>query len=414
MIEKHPVVIIGAGVAGLTCAAYLTQAKQPFLLLEGSDGVGGRVRTDRYKGYLLDRGFQIFLTDYPEARKLLNYEALDLHAFRSGALIRQKQEFIRVVNPLKEPNQVLHTFFSGIGSLLDKFKILKLAAQTASSSDEHLLQNSELSTLAYLKKLGFSDTIIKTFFIPFFGGVYLDRNLQTSSNFFKFLFKYFLASEVTLPAEGIEAIPAQLAHKLAPQSIRTECPVQELSSENEIYLKNGNIIKADTVVLANNAAATAQLLGNPAEIDFNQTTCTYFKANKSPEQSKLLLLNTCTNSVVHNLSVPSDICPSYAPVGKTLISVSTHGLHGLSDAELAIKIKEELKDWFGEQVDDWHYLKTYTIPEALPPTDPDAAKPKLQLRPNLYRCGDYTAYPSLNAAMATGRLVAEAITGQKF
>jgi phytoene dehydrogenase-like protein len=83
-MQHYPVIIIGAGVAGLTCAIYLKQKSIPFVLLESSDEVGGRVRTDRVDGFLLDRGFQIFLTSYPEAKRVLNYEALQLKAFRSG------------------------------------------------------------------------------------------------------------------------------------------------------------------------------------------------------------------------------------------------------------------------------------------------------------------------------------------
>jgi phytoene dehydrogenase-like protein len=413
-MEHFPVIIIGAGVAGLTCAAYLAQANQPFLLVEASDGIGGRVRTDRYKGYLLDRGFQIFLTDYPEARKILDYEALDLQSFRSGAIIRQDQKLMRVINPLKEPTRVFQTLFSQVGTLSDKFRILKLAAQTAGQSDEQLLQEKGTSTMAYLHAQGFSQKIISSFFVPFFGGVYLDRDLQTSSSFFRFVFKYFISSEVTLPAEGIEAIPAQLANKLPPASIRTNTAVETLTPTNELYLTNGTTLKANTVVLATSAAATARLLQQSPEQNFNQTTCTYFTADESPDTSKLLLLNTDSNSVVHNLSIPSDISASYAPIGKTLISVSTQGPHGLADENLPVKIKEELGHWFGEQVDEWRYLRTYTLPEALPPTAPIPAQPVLQLSPTLYRCGDYTAYPSLNAAMATGRQVAEAITSQKF
>ena len=400
--------------AGLSCATYLAKTGQPFLLLEGSSGIGGRVRTDRYKGFLLDRGFQIFLTSYPEARKLLDYEALQLQNFRSGALIKQDAGFIQVVHPLKEPDQLFSTLLSRVGTLPDKFRILKLAAQTASLSDEQLLQDHDMSTLAYLRKQGFSDKIINTFFIPFFGGVYLDRDLTTSSGFFRFIFKYFAKADVALPADGIEAIPAQLAGKLPPGTIRTECVVETLTPDNEIILANGQSLKAGIVVLATNAAATARLLSEEMPEIFNQTTCTYFTADESPNKARLLMLNPNSSSLVHNLCVPSDISPGYAPTGKALISVSTHGPHGLAPEILALRIKAELNGWFGEQVESWRYLKTYFIPEALPPAAANPAHPSLQINQNRYRCGDYTAYPSLNAAMATGRLVAEAITGKKF
>ncbi|GEO02568.1 oxidoreductase [Adhaeribacter aerolatus] len=414
-MENYPVVIIGAGVAGLSCATYLARTGQSFLILEGSTGIGGRVRTDRYKGYLLDRGFQVFLADYPEAHKLLDYESLGLQAFRSGALIKQGNGFSEVVHPLKEPGQLFTTLISRFATLPDKLRILKLGTQILPLSDESLLQGpANQSTMAYLQQQGFSQKIIQNFFIPFFGGVYLDRDLKTSSNFFRFIFKYFATSAVTLPTEGIEAIPAQLAAKLPAGSIRTGTMVKALTPENEIILADGERLTAGTLVLATDAAAAAQLLGEEPPARLNQTTCTYFTSDESPNNSKLLMLNPNSHSVVHNVSVPSDICPSYAPAGKALISVSTHGPHGLSPENLALKIKAELKTWFGETVENWRYLKTYFIPQGLPPTAPNPAQPFLQLAANLYRCGDYTAYPSLNAAMATGRLVAENITGKKF
>ena len=54
--------IVGAGLAGLRAALVLSSSSIPFVLLEASDGVGGRVRTDVKDGFVLDRGFQIFLS----------------------------------------------------------------------------------------------------------------------------------------------------------------------------------------------------------------------------------------------------------------------------------------------------------------------------------------------------------------
>ncbi|GAB4016387.1 NAD(P)/FAD-dependent oxidoreductase [Spirosoma migulaei] len=416
-----PVVIIGAGIAGLTCAVYLKQAGIDALVLEASDGVGGRVRTDYVDGFQLDRGFQILLTAYPEAQRLLNYSALDLKPFRSGALIRDQGNWITLQNPLQEPLSIFQTLASSVGTVGDKLRIAELMRRTQSLTFDELFRQTPITTLAFLQEFGFSEQIIDRFFRPFFGGVFLEDNLTTSSNFFEFCFRMFFSGDGAVPAKGIIAIADQVASHLNPEQIRLNSPVEGISG-NTVRLRTGETIKARAVVLAVDAAQAATLLGNPAPTEqaFNQTTCTYFSADPaqltiSPEQKKLLILNTNRNSVVHNIAIMSDVAPDYAPAYKVLISVSTQGPQPISETALAELIKQELVGWFGQGVQAWHHLRTYSIPRALPAYAPeqageDALRKSLQPGPNLYQCGDQTAYPSLNAAMQTGREVAEMIS----
>jgi protoporphyrinogen oxidase len=414
-MQHFTVIIIGAGVAGLTCANYLHQKSLPFVLLESSDEVGGRVRTDQVDGFKMDRGFQIFLTSYPEAKRILDYDALQLKAFRSGAVIRQKDRFIQLVNPLKEPLSALPDLFSPVGSLLDKIKILKIVAELGSKTIEEIFAQPAVSTIDFLKKYGWSQKMIENFFKPFFGGVFLERDLLTSSNFFEFVFKQFAVSDAVLPAAGIQAIPDQLAAKLPSGTIRTKTQVKGIEG-NTVYLTTGESLHGDNIVLAVDAAAAAKLHKSAHKLQFNNTSCLYFEAPVSPLNTPMLVINGNEPCLINNMCVPSDIAPSYAPPGKALISVSIVKHHTLSEEELIEGVYKELTEWYGGQVQQWKHLRTYHIPQALPAfTAAEPSNKKLQLSDHLFRCGDYTAYPSLNAAMQTGRevasLVAEKIEG---
>lgn len=420
-----PVIIIGAGIAGLTCAVYLKQAGIDALVLDAADGVGGRIRTDMVDGFRLDRGFQILLTAYPEAQRILNYSALDLQSFRSGALIHQQAEpkWMSLLNPFQEPLSVFQTLASPVGTLRDKLLVVELLRRTQELPVAELFRQTPTTTLSFLHNIGFSDQIIELFFRPFFGGVFLEDALTTSSNFFEFCFRMFFVGGAAIPANGIEAIPNQLASKLSPGQIRLQTPVKRVEGHT-VLLDSGETLTGSAVVLAVDATQTSRLMGRPLppEQAFNHTTCTYFAVRSDqfinrPSQKKLLLLNTHRSSAVHNVAILSDVAPSYAPAGQTLISVSTQGLVMFNETELTRKIKEELSHWFSDDVQQWRHLRTYHIPQALPAYNPELAgndtlRQPLQLSDGLYQCGDQMTYPSLNAAMQTGREVAEMVVSR--
>jgi phytoene dehydrogenase-like protein len=415
-----PVVIIGAGVAGLTCANYLHQRGREVVVLEASDAIGGRVRTDVVDGFRLDRGFQILLTAYPEAQRLLNYAALDLQAFRSGARIHHDAggaggRWMKLLNPFSEPFSVLKTLVSPVGTLTDKLRIVGLIRAVQSQSSQQLFDQPATTTARFLREWGFSEQLIDRFFRPFFGGVFLEDDLATSSNFFQFCFKNFFLGEATLPAQGIGAVANQLADRLPPGSVRLNVPAERLEGQT-VYTATGQSLQAEAVVLAVDATSSARLRGLPVPgpAAFSHTTCTYFAAPASTRPAtlandKLLVLNTKRSSSVHNIAVVSDVAPACAPADQVLISVSTQGLAQIDTAALAASIRVELAGWYGDAVQTWRHLRTYHLPQALPTYGPDTIHQPLRLSKTLFQCGDQTAYPSLNAAMQTGRQVAEMI-----
>lgn len=397
--------------AGLSCAVYLSQKGIDALILEGSDGVGGRVRTDIVDGFRLDRGFQILLTAYPEVQRLFDYAALDLKTFRSGALIRHEGNWMKFINPLLEPQSSLTTLTSPVGTLADKLKLVPLLRRVQTLNTTDCFSQTASTTYEFLtEEAGFSEQMITRFFRPFFGGVFLEDALLTSSNFFEFCFKMFIGGDAAVPALGIGELANQLAGRLRPGQLRLNTMVERIDGKT-LHLASGETVTADTVVLAVDAAQNARLLGQPIPTQpfFNHTTCTYFAALQSPNREKLLMLNTKRSDAVHNLSVMSDVAPRYAPDGKALISVSTHGLQLVDEAKLTARILRELTDWFGAEVATWQHLRSYHIPQALPVYSPNSVHKPLKINNLLYQCGDQTTYPSLNAALQTGRQVAEMI-----
>ncbi|MVN78363.1 NAD(P)-binding protein [Hymenobacter sp. HMF4947] len=419
MSEAHPIIIIGAGMAGLACANWLHRAGRPVLVLEAADAVGGRVRTDvTPDGFRLDRGFQILLTDYPEARRMFDYGALNLKTFRSGAVIRLADgRETTLENPLKAPLTAFTALASPIGTLKDKLLIAKLVAEIQSQSATQLLAQPAVSTLNFLRRYGWSEQIINNFFRPFFGGVYLDRELSTASNFFEFVFQQFVRGEAAVPALGIQQLPEQLASRLPPGTIRLHTPVAAiLEGGRAVRLATGEILSAATTVIATDGPAATHLLGTDLPLvatpEARTTTCTYF-ATDGPAPShgpRLLHLNASSNARVHNVAFPSEVSTALAPAGHGLVSVSTHGKTGLTDAALTDHLRPELVAWFGPTAATWRHLRTYTINEALPVYAPgQPVQQDLKLTDTLFQCGDWVSYPSLNAALGTGRQVAEAI-----
>ena len=143
--------VIGAGVAGLSCGLRLHKAGIPFTILESSDGPGGRVRSDKLEGFILDRGFQIFLTSYPEAKEVLDYAGLDLRPFYAGAMVHYNKQFHKVADPLRHPLDGVQSLFNSTGTIGDKVNVGAFRLKSLLGSLEDLLQRDETTTMERLK-----------------------------------------------------------------------------------------------------------------------------------------------------------------------------------------------------------------------------------------------------------------------
>ncbi len=384
--------------------------------------MGGRLRTTRHpEGFLLDHGFQILLTSYPEAQRWLgDYRALELRSFRSGARVRVGNEWRTVLNPLKEGIGALRYLGGGLTTWPDRLRLVRLVAFVARTPNETLLAYAPgQSARHYLRAQGFSDQITDRFFRPFFGGVFLDRDLAPAAGLLLFLLKQFLTTAAALPARGIQAVGEALAAPLPAPSIRLNTLVAHLDHLTAV-LASGERLASRAIIVATDARAAAHLLGEapPDPAAFRATTVAYYAAPISPARGDRLLAlapAATPEGLVHNVAVPSDVQPTYAPAGQTLISVSSHGPAALAlptDAALDAALRPELSGWYGAAaVQAWRWLGAFRVPDALPAVDPPGGA--RGVRPGVWRCGDHVAYPSLNAALASGRQAAEAVLADK-
>lgn len=250
--------IVGGGLSGLIAATVLENNGYSPTILEASDRVGGRVKTDLIEGYRLDHGFQVLLTEYPMAQKYLDYSTLELQKFYSGSVLFEKGEQRIVADPLRNPSLILKTLLANVGSFSDKLKILKLNNTLKKKTLSEIFQDKEGLTLDYLKDFGFSENIIETFFRPFFSGIFLEPDLNTSSRMFEFVYKMFGSGFAALPKAGIEAIPQQLCQRLKHTEFKYKTKVHNVQ-DDKIILADGTVLKTHFTIVA---TAPKQLIFN--------------------------------------------------------------------------------------------------------------------------------------------------------
>lgn len=419
----HDVVIIGAGLAGLCCARELTRRGENCLLLEASDRVGGRVRTEIVEGFRIDRGFQVLLTSYPEARAILDFDALQLHEFLPGALVRYGGKFHELTDPWRRPFAALKSLASPIGTFTDKLRVADYRGKVLRGPLAEGFEAPETTALEDLREAGFTPAMIDRFFRPFLGGIFLDPQLATSNRMLRFVFRMFSLGPATLPAGGMEAIPRQLAAGLPAGTLRLNTPVTSIRADG-VTLADGSQIPARAVVVATEGPAADRLLQTlpsaaPGTGRFSEAiatagqgvTCLSFAAARAPVTQPILVLNGEGTGPINNLCVPTAVAPSYGPPDRSLVSVTVLGV-GHEPAVLEREVREQLVAWYGPAPRDWNLLKIDSIPYALPRQAPPAlAVPErsIRWRAGIYVCGDHRDNASIQGAMVSGRRAAEAL-----
>ena len=413
-MPSSPVVIVGAGLSGLACASRLQQKGVPCQILEASNCAGGRIRTNVVDGFHLDLGFQVLLSAYPQTQRTIDYGELRLKSFYPGALVRYRGRFRQLGDPLRLPSEALPSLISSVATLPDKMRVLSLRQRVCSPSIPELLSRPEVTTLARLRELGFSEHIIDHFFRPFLGGIFLDRDLDTSSRKFEFIFRMFALGKATLPAEGMQAIPQQLVRRLRPGVLRLGTRVASVGNEG-VHLSDGEFVAASSVVVATAQREANRLLDRHTMQAATSTTCLYYSAQKTPVQGPWLVLNGDGDGPISHLCVLTEVQPSYAPEGVSLISVTVLDAAFQSREDLEPIVRAQLKEWYGPDAEQWRHLRTDHIANALPLQSPPALDPvakPVKISDRLFACGDYTTIASIEGAITSGQRAADEASAQ--
>lgn len=407
MVTTADVVIVGAGLAGLNCARHLVRAGRSVAVVEADDGVGGRVRTDVVDGFLLDRGFQVLLTHYPELQADIDLDALALQPFSPGVTVRRDGRFVRLADPTREPLSAPRAL--RLASPLDGLRLVTWRRRVMERAGELLATDPQVPVADLLDDRGFSDDLVEGFFRPFVAGTFFDDELATSSRFVELVFRSFFRGRVTVPSGGMQRLPEQVAAALPDDALSLTSEVVEVGPGR---VRTGDQeFTGDHVVVATSAPVAARLLGDRAKVSTagRGGVTLYYAADASPIGGPHLVLDG-DGGPVTTVAVMSDVAPAYAPAGRHLVSVSVTGVPDLDDAALDRLVRSQLRGWWGGVVGDWDLVRVDSIPYAQPRMDPPdltTLRRPVRVDDTTWMCGDHRDTASLQGALVSGRRTAQ-------
>ena len=419
------VIVVGGGLAGLTAARHLARAGIDVQVFERRSSVGGRVRSRHEDGFVLDQGFQVLFTAYPAAKRELDLDALDLREFTPGATIARPGHRSVLADPLRDPGSFTDTLFNRDPTLFDKLRVLSLRREFADRDEADLFVGEDRSIRAFLADRGFSEPFVERFFAPFYGGITLDRSLSTSAAVFGYTFRMLAEGSIAVPADGMGAIPAQLADAArdAGAEIALDTSVEAIETNGStggsvtpngtaIVETGGGTHEADAVVVVTDPES-ARDLTDVASIPTDARGCVtqYFSlpTHDTLDTGRKLLLNAEKDGPNH-VAPLSVVAPEYAPEGRELLSATFLGDPDETDDELATEVERTLAAWYPERrFDDLTHLHTDRIPFAQIAQPPgfyrDTPAVDAPAGP-VHLAGDHTRWSSIHAAMDSGRAAA--------
>lgn len=397
------VVVIGAGVAGLACAQDLLAAGVGVRILEASDGVGGRMRSDRVHGFVIDRGFQVFNPSYPQVRRRLAGDGLDLRPFDRGVLIHTDTGRRRLTDPRAHPSTLVDLLSGRLAGPRDLAALGALSASDAVAPPQRLKRRPDRSTRKALADAGFTDAFVERFFLPFLSGVFLEDRLETSARVFHLVWRSMLRGTLSLPAAGIGAVPLALAASLPQGTVRLATPVERLTDDG-VETATRELVPARAVVVATGPGPAGTLLPDITVPAYRVVTTYYHVMPDPPLKEPALLVDTRRRFL--NTCVLSNVAASYAPpAGRSWPPRCSARTPKAGNA-----LRAALSEVYDTDADRWELLTVRTVPDALPAmAPPQELSRTTRVARGRYVCGDHRATGSVQGAMASGARAAREV-----
>ena len=357
---SDPIIIIGAGLSGLAAALEIEAAGEEAIIFEATDRIGGKLETTLLNdNYRLDRGFQVLLPAYPELQRMQSLlDDLDLKSFNSGARLEMNDGPILMANPINHPEHFLSTALGSYASARDKFLVMKLQFQVRQGEPDELLRSANGSTREYLKTYGFSKNFVETFWMPFFGGIFLEKDLSTAAGFFRYLLRIFASSPVAVPRLGIGELPKQMLRRLRKTEVRLSTTVREIQGQT-LELSSGQKITARAIISGTMGETSGNAVG-----PFGTVTSFWFSAPEAPFEGPWLSLNSLAPAGqrhLNHVAVLSNVSRDYALKGDALICVSATQARDRIDFDAMLSEAERI---YGGSVRAWQLLRTDEIQRA--------------------------------------------------
>ncbi|MDT7844848.1 NAD(P)/FAD-dependent oxidoreductase [Streptomyces justiciae] len=438
------VVIVGAGVAGLSAAHRLTSAGVTTAVLEAAHGVGGRMSTEKVDGFRLDRIGQLLSTAYPELRLTPGLDGLGLRPFAPGVLLhsdgrrhragatpantrsapgsatggaarstRSARGALHAVRalasaprPAPRPTALPRGGTAPLGTAVDQARLGAALARIASAPVERLLARPELPAARALAARGLPARTIDGFLRPLLAALLCDPELTTSSRCADLALRSFAGGRLCVPEGGAEVLPELLARSLPPGTVHTGVRVTSVSTNTVTTAEHGEF-RCRAVLLATDARAAAELLPGLRVPDFHQVTVVHHTTDEPPGTGTALLLDADRGGPVAHTAVLSHVDPSRAPAGRALI---TSTVLGPPPPDVDTAVRMHLARLYGTSTTRWETLAVHHTPEAVPTMRaPHDLRRPVRLLAGLYVCGDHRDTSTVQGALHSAHRATTAI-----
>jgi len=384
---SKPVIVVGAGLAGMSAAIQIQRAGREVVVLEAAKSAGGRVQSDLIDGFTCDRGFQLINAKYPELVALDLVQELDFRFADRAINVSIDDQLHRLGDPRKYP---LSIFDSATGSIFEKLALLKALSAKP---------KAELSITQYLVNAGLGKTFDRVL-APFLRGVYLTDLSNIAAPAGLEIIKTFISGQPGLPGHGVGALASSMAARV--EDLRLGITVNSIKS-GAVRTSEGEV-QASEIIVATDSTTAAQLLELGTAPKLASCTTWYHSAVSAPAEHGQLIVDGQNRGAVINTLVISNFIPEYAPMGKNLISSTTDT--GITESE----VRRHLATLYGCDNRDWELIAKYEIPAALPIGAIGITQPiQSFVREGIYLAGDSQVNPSQNGALKSGRLAALAV-----